>query len=352
MSHILAPTREEKEQLDFLISRKIPKYRQAYSDKTAFIMACLSELVYIKYNKPFFDKGDKHLIHQIKKLIDDEKLDSFKKLYDIFSYDYKQEMQALIEQLSVLNITLEKTFDCNGTQAMIISTNDFYTLVFRGTQTDSIKDLKSDLRANLVPCSTGGKVHDGFNRAFLNVYDEIQHYFDDLKQDDNRPLFITGHSLGGALATIATKKLFFANGIAACYTFGSPRVGDEQWVEGMKTPIYRIVNSADPVTMLPPGDDAISLVAFLLRLARLEELSKKLRTHFGGYYHMGYMRFLTNTGHKDYEKVKLLYSVSLMRRFRAYFVNKLSFKSIPSDHSIRVYREKLKYIALLKNKNH
>ena len=67
------------------------------------------------------------------------------------------------------------------------------------------------------------------------------------------PLFITGHSLGGALAMIAAKKITHKGGNAACYTFGSPRVGDEVWISNIKTPLYRVVNAADCVTMLPPG---------------------------------------------------------------------------------------------------
>ena len=76
-----------------------------------------------------------------------------------------------------------------------------------------------------MECETGGKIHSGFNEAFSQVSVEIQTILNK-EEYKNKPLFITGHSLGGALAVIAAKKLTHKGGMAACYTFGSPRVGD------------------------------------------------------------------------------------------------------------------------------
>jgi len=38
-----------------------------------------------------------------------------------------------------------------------------------------------------------------------------------------------------------------------------------------------------------------------------------------------------------------------LRRLKAYWGNFTSLKSIPSDHSMTVYRKKLKFIAINKN---
>ncbi|MGA1941319.1 lipase family protein [Arcobacter sp. YIC-310] len=349
MTNILVKSNREKEELSTLISKEIPNYRQAYSDRTSFIMACLSELVYLQFNKPFFDKDDKKLIKKVSLLIDNNKLSSFKKLYEIFGYDHEEEIKKLKEELSFLNLELVKTFDNNGTQAIIIKNDSFYVLAFRGTEVTSIKDIKADLKANIRVCESGGKMHTGFYDAFNEVYIDIQNYLNSLEKED-KPLFITGHSLGGALAIVATKKLKYSK-IAACYTYGSPRVGNEEWMNGIKTPIYRIVNSADPVTMLPPGGDLITFTTWILRLLRLTKLSKNLSDKFGGYYHLGYMRFLTNVDVGDYKSAKLLYSVTLMRRLRAYYKKVRAISDLPSDHSISVYRKKLKSIAIEKNKN-
>ena len=45
----------EKEDAVSILSLKLPTYRQAYSDRTAWVMSVLSELAYIKFN-PFFGK--------------------------------------------------------------------------------------------------------------------------------------------------------------------------------------------------------------------------------------------------------------------------------------------------------
>lgn len=347
MTKILVKTNFDKEELNALVSKRIPNYRQAYSDRTSFIMACLSELVYLQFNEPFFDKEDKRLIDRITSLIDEKKLSSFKKLYEVFGYDHEEEIRKLKEELSFLNLELVKTFNKNGTQAIIVKNDNFYVLSFRGTEVTSIKDIKADLEANIRICESNGKMHKGFYNAFNEVHTDIQDYLNSLEED--KPLFITGHSLGGALATVATKKLKYSK-IAACYTYGSPRVGNEEWMEGIKTPIYRIVNSADPVTMLPPGGDLITFSTWILRLVRLKNLSKNLSDKFGGYYHLGYMRFLTNVDVGDYKSTKLLYSVTLMRRLRAYYKKVRAISDLPSDHSISIYRKKLKYIAIDKNK--
>lgn len=350
MSDILVKSEQELSDLNHLINKKIPHYRQAYSDRTSWIMACLSELAYIKFNEPFFDTKNQKLIDSISTLIDEEKIESLKKLYEMYAYDSEKERKTLVKELNLFNMSIDKTFDKNGSQAMIVSNENFYVLAFRGTEVYSMQDIKADLNAKTVVCESGGNVHKGFDEAFAQLHADIQDYLDDDIQD-KKPLFITGHSLGGALATIATKKLSFKHGIAGCYTFGSPRVGDEEWMSDIKTPIYRLVNSADPVTMLPLGADTINLTSWAVKFIPYvgKRISSYLQSNFSGYYHAGYMRYITDVDNSDYKESKLLYSASFMRRMKAY-VSKVSFKKIPADHSITVYRKKLKFIALDRNK--
>ena len=70
---------------------------------------------------------------------------------------------------------------------------------------------------------------------------------------------ITGHSLGAALATLAAFDLSRSGMIHASkmqvYNYGSPRVGNFEFVAAFakeRIPIYRIVNSRDPVAHVPP----------------------------------------------------------------------------------------------------
>ena len=349
MENVLATSSLELQNIKSLLSRDIPTYRQAYSDRTSWIMACLSELAYVKFNEPIISKNNERLVKTVSELIDENKASSLSKLIYLLDYDNEKEKEKLKYNLDILNMKIEKLFDSNGTQAMLVSNNKFYVLAFRGTEATSIADIKSDMRASTIHCETGGKIHEGFSDAFSEVHIEIQEYINSL--EEKKPLFITGHSLGAALATVAAKKLNFSHGIAACYTYGSPRVGDEEWVTNIKTPIYRLVNSADPVTMLPPGADLINLFARLFKFLPYigKSISIILLSKFGGYYHAGDMRFLTDISDDKYEDEELLYSVSFPRRIKAYLTNLASFKNIPKDHSITAYRKKLNFIASDKN---
>ena len=50
MTHLLATSDTELNVLNQLLDKSLPAYRKAYSDRTAWLMACCSELAYIKYN--------------------------------------------------------------------------------------------------------------------------------------------------------------------------------------------------------------------------------------------------------------------------------------------------------------
>jgi Lipase (class 3) len=67
------------------------------------------------------------------------------------------------------------------------------------------------------------------------------------------PIYITGHSLGGAPAQIASAVLG-DDQVAACYTFGSPLVGNIYFDLWVKPPSYRLINYADIVGYRHAGD--------------------------------------------------------------------------------------------------
>jgi hypothetical protein len=351
MSNVLVNSLSEQHEVDELLDMKIPHYRQAYSDRTAWLMACLSDLAYVKFNPLVKSTSKQHFVEKVVSLIGDTKSASLNTLLLTLDYDPEEEEQKLKNSSGLLNLKLVKTFDNNGTQAIILENNSHVFLAFRGTEATSIKDVKADANGVMVECETGGKVHSGFNQAFNQTAVEIQSY---LNQEPcvNKPLFITGHSLGGALATIATKQLKHKAGIAACYTYGSPRVGDANWAYNIKAPVYRLVNAADPVTVLPPGKEFIELSAWLVGLLPYvgDAIKKVLLSKFNGYMHIGDMKYLTNSPVNNYKNVRLLYSVSFVFRLKAFLVGKTSFSKIPSDHSISIYRKKLMVIASKRNK--
>ena len=130
-------------------------------------------------------------------------------------------------------------------------------------------------------------------------------------------------------------------------------MGDEEWVSGLKTPVYRIVNAADSVTMLPPGNATISIAGWLLQFIPQvgTSIRQNLLSKFGGYLHGGNMRYLENVTTGQYNDVKLLYSVSFFYRIKGLIYNQMSWKHLLSDHSISVYRKKLAAVAEKRNIN-
>lgn len=349
----------ERKRANDLLDKSLPTYRQAYSDRTAWLMACLSELAYRRFN-PLFSSGDQKewFLENIAKLIDDGRKASLLTLIDSVGYDAEEERSILESSLNSLRLELSATFDRGGTQAILVSADSFIVLAFRGTEAMSIRDIKSDVRANKRACESGGKMHSGFHDAFENVRAMVEAAINDPAHAD-KPLYVTGHSLGGAVATVAAKKLAHPGGIAACYSFGAPRVGDDDWIAEIRTPIYRLVNSADCVTMLPPSSESVALIAWFLRLVSKAHipfvspatgwLASRLRTAFGGYLHCGDMRYLTNCPAGTYGQVKLLYAVGLFRRLYGFSVKKWPLRKFLADHSISVYRRKLMVVAERRN---
>jgi hypothetical protein len=145
---------------------------------------------------------------------------------------------------------LVSVFNRDDTQAFLaVRDEQFAVLAFRGTA--NLQDWRINLDAIRVPLPgvPGVTVHRGFLDAFECCRAEIG-----AAVDANVPstlgLYITGHSLGGALAQIASAVLERDN-LAACYTFGSPRVGTVGFDLQVKCPHYRVVNNWDLVPGVP-----------------------------------------------------------------------------------------------------
>ncbi len=343
-------TQEEKLFAEAILAKKMPTYRQAYSDRTAWLMSCAAELAYVKFN-PLLpnEKLQAAFNKKVDEYLDGKKKKRLTVLLGSFSYDAKDQEKILTSDLDTIRLKLINTFDVEDTQAFIAVTAQFAVLSFRGTEATKPKDIKSDFKAMQVKCVSGGMVHSGFSEAFDAVSEQVQTA---LNATDiaAKPLFITGHSLGGALATIAAKRLTHKSGIAGCYTFGSPRVGDTNWVAGLRTPVYRIVNAVDVVTMMPPGGGMIELTSKLLsHIPFLQPASDWVQKKFGGYLHSGDMRYLTNCENGDFEKVKLLSSVSWIYRIMGMVKNSFSASKTLKDHSMVNYRTKLSIIARKRN---
>lgn len=143
----------------------------------------------------------------------------------------------------------------NGLRYGIFYLNNCLYLVFKGSST--LRDFITNSNISLVKTKLfPGKVHAGFYKMLLENYRFIfKSLLDFCEKYKCNNIYITGHSLGGALSSLFYSlckryKLFKTDGtIIKNITFGSPRVGDSKFCKNLNT--CRIVNKKDIVTMLP-----------------------------------------------------------------------------------------------------
>ena len=338
-----------------------PTKRAAYSDRTSYLMAEMSRLAYFK-----FEGGNNvdEIITQVRGLLPrNQKLAALEALIksQVSNSSAAESRAILSEILEQSGFSLIETFCDPGTDAQAFlcmrPSQGVAILAFRGTE-PSLKGIKADIKARLVAVKHNGKtvqMHGGYLSQFDSLRQDIVKA---LARDEARELqlFITGHSLGGALAIAAVK--FLASDITgACYTFGSPPVGTKAFDHDIKTPIYRVVNHVDIVPRLPNPImvQGVRLLAFLVGVvlspfagfisqikesAWFDSLSKVL-IDAQKYRQSGYGSYLVGEGNK----VRLRYSVGIYDRFfwwTKQFVNLFrgEFKLL-SDHSIETYSKKL-----------
>lgn len=301
---------------------ELPLARAAYSDRMAWVTATLSELAYLPYEK------------------------------DI------QARESLVAALGKAGLALVDIFDHRetGTEGFLAHRPGAYcVLAFRGTEKNR-KDIITDLNARFYE-TPSGKAHRGFSVAYESVRGHVVMALEKiLAREEDCQIFVTGHSLGGALATSAACDLEKRFLIAACYTFGSPRVGTPEWADGMKTPVYRVVNGADGVPLVPGGAVTEWLIGLLPEVPILKWIKKRAKEGFVGFQHAGDLRFLDD---KDGIPRLKVGSAAGWERFKHFTWGKIvgavkslnpkSLSDIFADHSIYQYRHKLRSIAERRN---
>lgn len=138
----------------------------------------------------------------------------------------------------------------SDTESFVAATRDAIVIAFRGTEPDSRQDWITDLKFRR---SAG--VHRGFADAWESIRSRVISDVAEFRNAHQR-IFITGHSLGGALAILCAHDLFHVFGhVPTVYTFGQPRVsGRESAVifgHEFGDRVWRVVNEEDIVPRLP-----------------------------------------------------------------------------------------------------
>lgn len=135
----------------------------------------------------------------------------------------------------------------------VATIDDFAVVAFRGT--DDIPDWIQNLKIDYVQTPHGG-VHRGFYESFQRLKHQVR---ERLKQSNSTKVWITGHSLGGALAVICAEDLVVNSDVEVCglVTFGQPMVGKRDFAKHMEQSLpsrfAHYVNDSDAVPRIPPG---------------------------------------------------------------------------------------------------
>jgi len=139
------------------------------------------------------------------------------------------------------------------TQGFVALNDNHVVLAFRGTDepADWLTNLNSRMRREQK-----GFVHEGFAVALDSVWVDVMSLLNYARRL-NQAVWVTGHSLGGALATLAASRLPIHLRPTRVATFGQPRVADSRFStnydrDGVGARHLRFVNHLDVVPTVPP----------------------------------------------------------------------------------------------------
>jgi len=142
---------------------------------------------------------------------------------------------------------------------IVASRHDATFVAFAGTDPLNLQDVITDLSATVT--------REGFHKGFAEAAGAVQSKVEGAirRGGAGKPLFFTGHSLGGALAIISAMRARNARlQITAVYTFGGARAGDQRLFDSygpdLRSCTFRLVHGRDIVASVPPslGDGFVS----------------------------------------------------------------------------------------------
>lgn len=334
--------------------QNLPINRAAYSHRTAWILAAISWLAYQRLP----GESTLSLAQVVKEITEAAKHNQSSQIRELIQRYQQAETNTstpLLQELEQAGFEFVQGFDSDiGTQCFLARLKPcgeqraMLILAFRGTETNAIEDIRTDTKLMLQEAPGGGRVHPGFYRAFASVQEAIQQT---LNAHGDCPLYITGHSLGGALALVASRYLQHPQA-AATYTYGGPRVGDAEFFSDYQVPVYRVVNGADVVARLPLGE-WLSLLLSLIRLIPLNgtyRLAVWLRNKVAGYSHYGSSIYLSDASNTLPDSTGIPYSDLQVRQDPEFIwrsrltMRRLlrgGFRACVDDHDISTYTQKL-----------
>jgi len=184
---------------------------------------------------------------------------------NIFIYDFKNRDSV---DFGSRKINIIKKFEDKktDTQAFVGSCGICYYIFFRGTETKPIRirDLWTDINFFKKPIPFRNndkiewnkiKVHGGFLKAYSSIREKLITFLLDIVDLQDKPVFCTGFSMGGALAELASFDISINCNInPITYLFANPRLGNKYFSETLEEynpNIFRMKHKYDIITHLP-----------------------------------------------------------------------------------------------------
>lgn len=223
----------------------------------------------------------------------DYKVDFDKEEALVFAYLSKlayEDYSVVQQQLPTYGFKAEMEINKGSLTAKtvgFIASNDTSVVVaFRGTVVTSYRNILTDAWFKQSPIFPGSPIqaHSGFVSALELVYSDVVTF---LKMHlSGKKLYITGHSLGGVLASLLGYRLVkegVCNSSPIQYVYGCPPVGEFAFAMAFSADISN--------TITIPGDPISS--GILIRVSRLQDLFKPIEVKYlpksGGHSIAGYI---------------------------------------------------------------
>ncbi len=172
-------------------------------------------------------------------------------LAELSMLSYVREKEITISHLNQIGFKHVTILDKNGTYAIIANDEKHTIIAFRGTEAGDKMDFLTDVKIGTTNFGKKGSAHQGFVEALTQVQAELDAFLQSHHKPKTMHLWITGHSMGGALATLYSVEN--AKLRPNTYTLGTPRtVGQAISEMPLEFPFFRIVNDNDIVPKLLP----------------------------------------------------------------------------------------------------
>lgn len=313
-----------------------------YDPRVALYLAKISEWTYPHGNalSPDYESNEEFLA------------DMTEKKKKAANWGFKDFNYVYSENLKILSFILRKGHDV--------------IICFRGTVINSTTNWKIDLQARLIPLASFGGVHKGFSLALDSIWEGIKNH---ISARETQRIWLTGHSLGGALAILAGARILTEYrksphvNINGLYVFAAPRVGDRDFADSFKNTYldqrnFVFANYNDIITVLPPAIQKISEymyagnILFIDREGEINPISdlsefKILRQFLTGYFKE---QFLTG-----FNKDKIVHDWQTFKHFFTEVFTEIkptdSNHSKKSEHWSRLENFFIKELPILETKS-